>query len=83
MGFEVGQVVISKTGRDKDRYMVVVKIETGYLYTADGKLRKLERPKRKNEKHLFSTDTLLDLSVITENKHLRDAIIARFGNDRR
>ena len=83
MNFVVGQVVISGAGRDKSRYLVVIETEPGYVYVADGKLRKMETPKRKNIKHLFSTDTVFDLSVIQNNKHLRGAIVEKFGADHR
>ena len=47
-----GQIVKSLSGRDKDRYFVILDIEDGYVWLADGKVRKLEHPKRKkNQAH--------------------------------
>ncbi len=51
--YKIGDLVISKSGRDKDRaFMVVGIIDEAYVYIADGSLRKLENPKKKKIKHL-------------------------------
>ena len=51
--FEVGRIVLSKQGRDKGRYMIVVApVDEEFVLVADGGLRKLGRPKRKRMKHL-------------------------------
>ena len=47
MNLEIGTVVKSLKGRDKDKYFCVVCIEDGYVYLCDGKERKLSKPKRK------------------------------------
>ncbi|MDO4753919.1 MAG: hypothetical protein Q4A41_02830 [Bacillota bacterium] len=50
---ERGSVVISLSGRDKGRKMVVVEIiDEDYVLVADGDLRKIEKPKRKKRKHI-------------------------------
>jgi large subunit ribosomal protein L14e len=49
----VGQVVMSNAGRDKGRYMLVIKIlDQDYIYVADGDLRTVKNPKKKKIKHL-------------------------------
>ena len=50
----VGQIVCSKAGRDKGYFMVVVEEGDGFVFVCDGKERPLERPKRKNIKHLHN-----------------------------
>ena len=70
----IGRVVCSKAGRDKGYFMVAVKAESGFLYLCDGKERPLERPKRKNIKHLSLTNTVLDESSYKSNKSLRKAL---------
>lgn len=50
-----GQLVISKAGRDKGKWFVVYKIEGPWVYLVDGKTRRLERPKKKNIRHLQPT----------------------------
>lgn len=50
---ELGSVVLSKAGRDRGRYFVVVeKLDGQYVALADGDLRKLQNPKKKKIKHL-------------------------------
>ena len=43
--------VKSTAGRDKGKYFFVLAEEEEFLLLADGKTRKLERPKRKKRKH--------------------------------
>lgn len=74
---QVGQVVWSAAGHDKDGFYVVVKVEEdGSLRIADGKRRKLGNPKRKNPKHLWSTRSVVDLTQIGSDKALRRALAA-------
>jgi ribosomal protein L14E/L6E/L27E len=50
---ELGTVVLSKAGRDKGRYFVVVGIvDEAYVLLCDGGLRRLANPKRKKLKHI-------------------------------
>ena len=73
MEFEKGNVVISKAGRDKGYFMAVLDEIDGYVIVADGKERPLDRPKRKNPKHLQKTNRKLSLEQLT-NKKLRTAL---------
>ena len=73
MEFEKGTVVVSKAGRDKGYFMVVVDESEGYVIVADGKERPLDRPKRKNPKHLQKTNRRLSLEQLTDKK-LRTAL---------
>lgn len=69
-----GRIVCSKSGRDKGHFMVVVKAEENIAYVCDGKERPLEKPKRKNIKHLAFTNTSLDKNSYITNKTLKKAI---------
>jgi ribosomal protein L14E/L6E/L27E len=42
----------SRAGHDKGQIYVIVGEEGGYAYLADGRLKRVEKPKRKNIKHL-------------------------------
>ncbi len=42
----------SKAGHDKNTVYVIIKEETEYVYLADGRLKTLEKPKKKNKKHI-------------------------------
>lgn len=51
--FETGDLVISAAGHDKDKYFIVTGVsDTVYVWIADGKSRKLDKPKKKKVKHL-------------------------------
>lgn len=69
-----GQIVCSKSGRDKGYFMVITSQDEKFLYVADGKERPLERPKRKNPKHLCFTKTVLEEDSYKTNKSLRKAL---------
>lgn len=49
----LGQLVISRAGRDRGRPMVVVRAEAaGFVWVSDGDLRPMARAKRKNVRHV-------------------------------
>ena len=70
----VGRIVCSKAGRDKGYFMIVVDSDEKFVYVCDGKERPLERPKRKNKKHLQFTNTVLEKSSYSTNKSLKKAL---------
>lgn len=50
----LGQLVVSKLGRDKGRLFIIVRLVSGnYVYIADGSTHRMADPKLKNEKHLI------------------------------
>lgn len=67
-------VVKSVAGRDKDSLLTVVGSSNGFILVADGKYRPLERPKRKNSRHLLKTGRSLNEEEIISNKSLRRAL---------
>ena len=50
MDIKVGSIVRSIAGHDKGSLLLVVAMEKGYAYVADGKRRKIEKPKKKKTK---------------------------------
>ena len=42
----------SLSGHDKNQYYFIVKKEDDFFYLVNGKNRPLEKPKKKNEKHI-------------------------------
>ncbi len=70
----VGRIVCSKSGRDKGYFMVVIGEENGDYFVCDGKERPLERPKKKNAKHLTFTTTFLCEDDYKTNRQLRKAL---------
>ena len=63
-----GSVVRAEAGRDGGGYFVVTELDEKYCFIADGKSRKLDKPKRKNIKHIRITDSMIDLNDITDKK---------------
>ena len=57
---KIGDLVLSKAGRDKGEYFLVVSVEGSYASIVNGKQRKVLNPKKKNIKHLET--------VLTANK---------------
>ena len=72
----VGEIVFSKAGRDKEKAMVITAVTENYLLVCDGKERRLERPKRKNPKHLQFTNTRLEPNLFETNRALRKSLKA-------
>jgi len=72
------QVVRSKAGKDSGSFFAVVREECGFAYIADGKLRKADRPKRKNPRHLAPTSTVLEAGDCETDRKLR-AALAKFN----
>ena len=78
MQFVKGMVVRSKAGHDKGCFFVVIKVENGFAYIADGMERKALAPKKKNPLHLAGTSTVLnEQSLLTDSKICE--IIAEFS----
>ena len=50
--FKPGDIVLSKAGRDQGRYFVVMRCEENFCLLADGDLRKIDKMKRKKNKHI-------------------------------
>ncbi len=59
-----GQVVRSQKGRDEGKvYIIIEIIDDDLLLLVDGKLRKLDRPKKKKVKHLYIYKDVIDTEV--------------------
>ena len=72
---ELGGIVRSRAGRDRGRAFVILKIvDADYVLLADGRLRTLERPKKKKRRHLLkASETRMELK-----EHLLDADFRKF-----
>lgn len=49
---ERSDIVLSQQGRDKGRLMMVLDTDAEYLLLADGRRRRVERPKHKKIRHV-------------------------------
>lgn len=74
-----GKVVLSTAGRDKDRYFVVLSVEDNFCYISDGKIRKVDMPKKKKIKHLRVTEFFLENIALklTEEQTVTNSMIRR------
>lgn len=78
MSIKQGSIVKAVAGRDRDRFFVVLKTEGRFAYIADGKTRKIDKPKRKKLIHLAKTDYTVEGSYET-NPQLKK-ILYQFNN---
>ena len=69
-----GDLVFCNAGREKDRLMCVTAFDEKYVYVCDGKERKLNNPKRKNLKHIITTDKKLSEEMFSTDSALRKAL---------
>ncbi len=61
----IGLLAYSKCGRDRKRLFCVVEvIDENFVFVADGKLHRVEKPKKKRLKHLsFANEARIELSI--------------------
>ena len=52
MEIDKSSLIVSKAGRDQGQLFYVIDADEQYVYLADGKSRRLEKPKRKKRKHI-------------------------------
>jgi len=58
---ELGRIVLSRAGRDKNRYFIICEIKNEeFVYISDGDYRTLDNPKLKKLKHLHLTPIILE-----------------------
>ena len=48
----IGMLTVSKAGHDQGTVYVIIGEESEYVYLADGQLKTVDRPKKKNKKHI-------------------------------
>ena len=68
----LGKIVLSKQGRDKGRYFMVVSvIDDNHIGIADGVTHKVEKPKKKKLKHVTFTQYEATKPLPATNKVLK------------
>ena len=79
---ERGTVVKSKAGRDAGSSYVVLKAESDFVWIADGRRRKSEKPKRKNIRHIAKTNRIVPEEDLLTDKEIRRVLWElNFGSD--
>lgn len=78
--FDIGRIVISKTGRDKGKTFVVFgKVDAKHVLIADGCVRRVDRPKKKQIKHLAKTNLISNeiRAAVLNKEKINNAFIRR------
>ena len=77
MDIDRSDIIVSLAGRDKGQFFFVVDTEEQYVFIADGKGRRLEKPKRKKRKHIQKvqqTDSRVAEKIRTGDKVLNSEL---------
>ncbi len=61
----IGMLAFSKAGHDRQTVYMIMKEDAEYVYLSDGRLKTVERPKKKNKKHIQPIKQGMD-EAITE-----------------
>lgn len=80
MDITVGTIVYSKAGHDKGNLFMTLSVEGGYALIADGKTRRIEKPKRKKLIHLQRTNKIIELSSLELSNSRVRKIIAEYNS---
>lgn len=87
MQSHVSDIVLSLSGRDKGKRFVVLVEDDTYLFLADGKGRRAEKPKRKKRKHTAHEGTCdewtrerMFVNGRLTNSEIRKALAQRAGD---
>ena len=60
----VGMFAVSKAGHDQGQMYVIIKEDGDDVFLSDGRLKKIESPKRKNKKHIQLVKTGLNEDLV-------------------
>ncbi len=61
----IGQFVTSKAGHDKGVLYVVVGEEGDFIFLSDGRLKPVDKPKRKRKKHIQPLSQKVEAELIS------------------
>ena len=64
--FEIGMLAKSKAGHDKGHVYVILEVDEAYVYLVDGKIRTMDKPKKKKKKHVQVIFEQHDMSKIDD-----------------
>ena len=64
--YEIGMLAKSKAGHDTGKVYVIMDIDDTYVYLADGRIRTLDKLKRKKKKHVQIICKKYDVTAIDD-----------------
>ena len=50
--YKAGMLALSRAGHDAGEVYVIMDVDEAYVYLVDGRIRTLDRPKKKKKKHV-------------------------------
>ena len=65
-----GDIVVSITGHDRGEHYLVIDCDKDFIYVANGRLKTLDKPKKKNKKHvsrLGKSEEFIDIKNSGDN----------------
>ena len=62
----IGQFAASKAGHDKAQIYVITAVEGDFVYLCDGRLKPLEKPKKKRLKHIQIINTTVEEALLNK-----------------
>ncbi len=78
---KIGEFAKSKAGHDKEEIFIIINKEEEYVYLVDGKLRILDKPKKKKIKHIQVINQIdeelqrkLETNLILRDEDIKRAI---------
>jgi len=74
---KLGQIVQIRNGRYAGSFAIIVDIQGGFVWLADGKRRKFDHPKKKNIKHIQPTKVVAKevADALNETGSVEDAVL--------
>ena len=87
MEYSIGMFAKSLAGHDKNKLYLISKIDNEYVYLVDGKIRTIDKPKKKRKKHIQIDYQITDLikeklatKVEIRNEDIKRAIKLKESN---
>ena len=78
MNLEIGDIVLSVAGRDIGEIYLVWEITDSEVLLVNGKMRKINSPKKKNPKHIvFKSKSALYKENVNRGEKINDALIRK------
>ena len=74
---EIGRICYSVKGRDKGRLFVIMEKDDDEVLIADGDLRKADKPKKKNIKHIRPTVYKFDGDITSANSSQMNGMLRK------
>ena len=72
------KLAISMARNDKDSLYVIIKEETDVVYLVDGKLKPIQKPKKKNRKHIQIINNLpKEITEVFTHQNFRNEEVKR------